>query len=49
VFAASKLLPLDHMLLERMAARDFLSQELRTEPTLIDSVFCAEATFCTDD
>lgn len=25
----SKLLPLDHMFLERIAARDFLSQELR--------------------
>jgi hypothetical protein len=43
----SKLLPFEYMLLERMAARYLLSQELRIEPALIDSAFCAGATFCT--
>jgi hypothetical protein len=44
----SKLLPFDYMLLERMTARDLLSQELRIEPALIDSAFCATATFWTE-
>ncbi|MNX99963.1 hypothetical protein D3C86_1324410 [compost metagenome] len=43
----SKLLSFDHMFLECMTTRDLFSQKLRIEPALIDSAFCAGATFCT--
>jgi hypothetical protein len=34
------------MFLERVAIRNLLRQELRIKPALIDSTFCAGATFC---